>query len=395
MSATATPPGAEAAARNRPVLVTGGNGFIGQHLVATLRRRGNRVRVLDVQRPALPAPDEFIHGSILDRQAVSRAMQGVRAVYHLAAVSHLWLPDPGEYERVNHHGTQVLLAAAAQAGSPRFIHCSTESILFPPLGSSGDIRLEDMPGPYTRSKFLAEQAAREAAGRGMSVVIVNPTVPIGPGDHNMTAPTAMLSLFARHPPRLFLDCTLNLVDVRDVAKGIALAGERGRTGERYILGGENIGMRDLAGRIGKLTGRPTAPLPIPGVLALAASWAAERLATGVTGRPPVATPEGVRIAMRSIPLDIRKASDELGYAPGAIGQALTDALAWLAAPQSAPAGLEAPVAAKMRRVAVRPHPEKRPAFGPDQAAEATRLGVIAANDAAMTLRSPRRRACDP
>ena len=393
MSATATPLAAEPA-DNRPVLVTGGTGFIGQHLVATLHRRGNRVRVLDVQRPALPAPGEFIHGSILDRQAVSRALQGVRAVYHLAAVSHLWLPDPGEYERVNHHGTKVLLAAAAQAGSPRFIHCSTEAILFPPAGRSGGIRLEDMPGPYTRSKFLAEQAAREAAGRGMPVVIVNPTVPIGPGDHNMTAPTAMLSLFARHPPRLLLDCTLNLVDVHDLAKGIVLAGERGRTGEGYILGGENIGMRDLAGRIGKYTGRPSEPLRIPGVLALAASWAAERLATGVTGRPPVATPEGVRIAMRSIPLDSRKASNELGYAPGAISRALADALAWLAPPQSAPAGggagrgedapHRAPTASR-KAAGVR--------TGPD--AEATGLGVIAANGATMTLQSPRRGASDP
>jgi dihydroflavonol-4-reductase len=350
--------------------VTGGSGFIGQHLVAALRRRGHRVRVIDIQKPTVPAPCEFIEGSILDREAVGRAMQGVSAVYHLAAVSHLWMPDAGDYERVNHRGTQLLLAAAAEAGRPRFVYCSTEAILFAPPGRNGDLRVADMPGPYTRSKFLAEQAALDATRRGMPVVIVNPTVPIGPGDHNMTAPTAMLSRFKRQPSGFFLDCVLNLVDVREVADGIALAGERGRTGERYILGGENIRMRDLVRRIGELTGSRAAPVPIPRALALAAAWTAERLATYVTRRPPVATPEGVRIAIRTIPLESSKASSELGYAPNSIDQALADALAWLAVPRSAPSAASAYRAAELERVEAQSPklaPEPQRAFGLDYA----------------------------
>jgi dihydroflavonol-4-reductase len=341
----------EAAESRRRVLVTGGSGFIGHHLVTALGRRGALVRVLDVQRPAVPLRCEFIEGSILDRGAVMHAMDGVDTVYHLAAISHLWTSDHNDYERINHHGTRALLAAAAEMGAARFVHCSTESILFPtPYGERGfPLHVADMPGPYTRSKFLAEQAALEAANDGLHVVIVSPTVPIGPGDHNLTAPTAMLSLLARQPPRFVLDCTLNLVDVRDVAVGIVLAGDRGRPGERYILGGESIRMRDLIDRIGTLTGKRTALFPIPGVLALVAGWAAEHFATHVSHCRPVATTEGVRIALRSIPLDIRKACDELGYAPNAVDRALADALAWLIGPESRPELLDKPRTPEMRR----------------------------------------------
>jgi dihydroflavonol-4-reductase len=221
-----------------------------------------------------------------------------------------------------------------------------------------------MPGPYTRSKFLAERAAQEAAARGMPVVIVNPTVPIGPGDRNMTAPTAMLSLFTRHPPRLVLDCILNLVDVRDLADGIALAGERGRSGARYLLGGENVRLRELTRRIGAITGQRMAPLPIPGLVALIAGWTAERLSRSVTHRPPVATAEAVRIATRSVALDSRKAAEELGYAPRAIDRALADALAWLAARAAAPPALQP---AELRRATVRHHVAQRKPLEPDRA----------------------------
>jgi dihydroflavonol-4-reductase len=160
-------------------------------------------------------------------------------------------------------------------------------------------------------------------------VVVNPTVPIGPGDRSFTPPTAMLWLFLRKPPPFILDFVMNLVDVSDVAKGIVLAAERGRIGERYVLGGENIMVRDVVQRVCALCGRRTRPLPLPGSAALMAGMVAEWFANHVSHRAPVATTEGIRLALRSIPLDTRKAQVDLGYAPNGIGRALADTVAWL------------------------------------------------------------------
>jgi dihydroflavonol-4-reductase len=317
-------------------LVTGGSGFIGHHLVAALRARGEFVRVLDLARPIDHVPDEFIQASIGDRDAVREAMEGIDCVYHLAARTHLWAADKDDYDHVNHVGTDVALSVAREKRVSRFVHCSTDAILFGPDGAeqssdeSACPTVGDMAGRYTRSKLLAEQSALGAARRGLPVTIVNPTVPIGPGDHSLTPPTATLSLFVRRPPLFILDCTLNLVDVRDVVEGILLAAQQGRVGERYILGGENIRLRDLAGRVGRLVGRNPIMLPIPGAVALAAGKAAEWSARTLTHKMPVATEEGVRLALRARPVDIRKARNELGYAPRSLNRSLPEAVAWVA-----------------------------------------------------------------
>ena len=316
-------------ARRCSVLVTGGNGFIGQHLVAALRRRHDVVRVLDPQPPRPGPLAEFIEGTILDPHDVRRALDGVDTVYHLAAISHLWMANPADFERVNQHGTELILAAARERGVRNIVHCSTEAILFPYRRDKGPQRAEDMPGPYTRSKFMAEQAARDAAADGLRVVIANPTVPIGPGDHNFTEPTRMIQLFARKPPPMVLDSMLNLVDVRDVATGLILAGERGQAGERYILGGENVSVRELARRVGSLCGRSTNMRTLPGPVALAIGAASEWFEGQVMHRTPRVSIEAVRIALRSIPLDARKAETELGYLPHPIDEGLADAIAWL------------------------------------------------------------------
>jgi dihydroflavonol-4-reductase len=322
----------QTASTHRRVLVTGGNGFIGQHLVTALRRQRDVVRVLDTQPPRDQPLAEFIEGTVLDPTDVRRALADVDTVFHLAAIPHFWTPDRNDFERVNHQGTELLLAHARETGVATFVHCSTEAILFPPApnGSAPPDRVDDMPGPYTRSKFLAEQAALEASRNGMRVVIASPTIPIGPGDHNLTEPAAMLSMFVHHPPPLVLDASLNLVDVRDVAQGLLLAAERGRSGERYILGGENIRVRELAQRVGRLCGRDISMHALPGGLALAAGFAAEWFADHVSHRRPQVSAEAVRVALRSIPLDTDKARDELGYEPGPIDDALAEAIAWLA-----------------------------------------------------------------
>jgi dihydroflavonol-4-reductase len=335
------------------VLVTGGCGFIGQHLVAQLRARGERVRVLDLAEPGdLPEEVEFLHGSILDKAVLGEAMAQVTQLYHLAGIAQLWVREKGDFDRVNALGTEMVLRAAAEQRIRRVVHCSTESILLSndpaPEGVVDESAWQTnaaMPGPYTRSKHVAEQAALRAAQGGLDVVIVNPTVPIGPNDHNRTPPAAMLSMFLTRPPPLFLDCVLNLVDVRDVAAGMLLAAERGRSGERYILGGENVSLRELLRMLELISGRkmPTRALPAP--VALATATVAEWIADRVTGRTPIATREGVRLALRSAPFDSRKARGELGYAPQPIRNALVEAVRWLSADaRSSPQGVRPPAA---------------------------------------------------
>ncbi|MDQ2104689.1 NAD-dependent epimerase/dehydratase family protein [Azospirillum isscasi] len=320
-------------------LVTGGSGFIGGHLVAALAARGERVRILDRQDPPDPLPPgvEFRRGSILDEAAVARALDGVERVYHLAAVALLWDRDPAVFDRVNRQGTRVLLDAAARApGLRRFIHCSTEAVMIghppprrlpPRLNEDADPGLEALAGPYCRSKYRAEQDALAAAARGLPVVVVNPTAPIGPGDRLPTPPNAMLRLFRGGGPRLILDCVLNLVDVRDVAQGMILAAERGRIGERYILGGTDIALGDLARRIDRLCGRePVRRRPVPPALALAAARVEEWLSDHVTRRPPTASVTGVRLALGGGGFDSGKAMRELGYTVRPLEASLREAL---------------------------------------------------------------------
>jgi dihydroflavonol-4-reductase len=313
------------------VLVTGGSGFIGRYLVEALAARGDSVRVLDLSPPEAGANGvEYMHGSVSDRSACEAAVEGVDVVYHLAGIAHLWRRDKEDFDRINRRGTETMLEAAATARVGRFIHCSTESILLPrrrhhrAIDESAPPALEDMPGPYTRSKYLAEQAAMKAAQNGLDVVVVNPTVPIGTGDRNMTPPAAMLSLFLSGGAPFFLDCVLNLVNVDDVARGILRAGEDGRSGERYILGGENIPMRELLPRLERMSGRKMPRRAVPGSLALATGSISAWISDHLTHRPPAATREAVLLALRSAPFDSAKARRELGYAPGAVDRALTD-----------------------------------------------------------------------
>ena len=183
-------------------LVTGGTGFIGQHLVSALVASDRRVRVLDRRAPACAAPGvEYVSGSVLDAGLVDETLHDVDEVYHLAGLPGMWLPNKGDFHAVNFQGTEVVIAAARKRGIARFLHCSTESILFGPNSSRHDsserslLPPEQMPGVYTRSKMLAEQSAAQAAADGFPLVIGTPTMPIGPHDHNLTPPTAMLRQF--------------------------------------------------------------------------------------------------------------------------------------------------------------------------------------------------------
>ncbi len=313
------------------VLVTGGCGFVGRNLVEALVARGDTVRVLDTMPPAAEdAKVEYVRGSVTDRGVCERALDGVDRLYHMAGIAHLWRRDKQDFDLVNRRGTETILAAAAKQRIARIVHCSTESILLPkrrhgaPIDESVDPSVDDMPGAYTRSKYLGEKAALQAARDGMDVVVVNPTVPVGAGDRNMTPPAAMFALFLSGRTPFFLDCVLNLVDVRDLADGIVRAGDSGRTGERYILGGENVAMRDLLPALERLSGRRMPKRTVPAALALATGSVSGWIADRVTHAPPHATREAVLLALRSAPFDSAKARRELGYSAAPIERALTE-----------------------------------------------------------------------
>jgi dihydroflavonol-4-reductase len=234
---------------------------------------------------------------------------------------------------VNCRGTEIMLNAARKRGVLRFLHCSTESVLFgssPPASFATEQACptpDKMPGAYTRSKLLAEQRASQAAASGFPVVIASPTMPIGPHYGNLTPPTSMLQYFLSRRVQLYLDFVVNLVDVRDVAAGLVLAMKHGQSGHRYILGGEAVSLSKLLCRLRAISGRKALSVPIPGMIAQTTAFAVEFVADRLTRCPPAATVEGVRIAMRSKSLSSEKSRRELGYTPHTIELALREVVA--------------------------------------------------------------------
>ncbi len=328
------------------VLVTGGTGFIGQHLASALAAGGRQVRVLDLLPPTCAVPEvEYVEGSVLDPNLVDEALRDVDEVYHLAGLPGMWIPHKADFYTVNCHGTEVVIMAARKRGIARFLHCSTESILFRPSplqAAASEHSLlppHEMPGLYTRSKMLAEQFATQAAASGFPLVIGTPTMPIGPHDHNLTPPTAMLRHFLSGRVQLYLDFIVNLVDVRDVAAGLILAMEHGRVGHRYILGGESISLKKILQLMATISGRRNLGIPVPGRVAEVAAAILEFVSDHVTHRPPSGTAEGVRIALRATELSIEKAQHELGYAPRPIEPALRETIAYLLGASAQPPGL--------------------------------------------------------
>lgn len=318
-------------------LVTGGAGFLGSHLVDRLLADGESVRVLERPGAAtdhLPTERiELVHGDIRDRTAVRAAVAGCERVYHLAADPNLWTRDRRDFDAVNHRGTVHVLTEALQAGARRVLHTSTESILTSRGFSGGavedlELRREDMVGPYCLSKFLAEQAALKLARDGAPVVVVNPTLPIGPGDRGMSPPTRMTVAFCRGRLPAYLECRFNMIDARDVAAGMVATMEHGQAGKRYLLGFRNLRLSEWLAMVGRLVdhGAPRWRVPYP--VALAAGYLGEFLADHVTGRMPNATVTGVRLTRYCMHFDPTPSLSELGLEPRPIEESLRDAILW-------------------------------------------------------------------
>ena len=318
-------------------IVTGGAGFIGGHLVDLLVNRGERVRV--VERPEadvgrLPRSVEVIRADIRDEAATAIALRGGRFVYHLAANPNLWARDRSEFDAVNHRGTVHVLDAAFRGGAERIVHVSTESILTRakgsgPIAEDVEVYLADAVGPYCRSKLRAENEAMARARAGAPILVANPTMPVGPGDPGPSPPTRLIRDFClgRLPARM--DCTLNMIDVRDVAEGLIRVMERGRPGRRYLLGGENLTLLSLLEILSDLTGRPVPRWNVPYPVGLAVAAFSEFWADRVTGRTPKATLTGVRLTRRTMHFDSSRSLAELGLVPRPIRRSLEEAVAWL------------------------------------------------------------------
>src|SRR5713101_2016801 len=317
-----------------PILVTGGAGFIGSHLVRLLVNQGQKVRVLD--RPGVAVSHlpldriDLVYADIRDRQAVGRAVSGCGEVYHLAANPNLWTYPRGHFRQVNYLGTIHVLDAALEAGAKKILHTSTESILTRArqtgaITEEQHIGMEDVIGPYCRSKFLAERYAFRLAKAGAPVVVVNPTLPIGPGDLGRSPPTQMILDFCCGRRREYLDAELNLIDVRDVAEGMIRAMEHGRPGRRYLLGHENLSIREVFALLARLTGLPEPCWRVPYAVALAAAYASEFVADVFTHRSPAATVTGVKLTRRTMHFDARRSLDELKLQPRPVAESLADA----------------------------------------------------------------------
>jgi dihydroflavonol-4-reductase len=327
-------------------LVTGGTGFIGSHVVRALVAEGGSVRVLarpGSDRRALgDLPVEVVTGDLADPQSLAPALAEVEVLYHVAADYRLWAPDPSVLYRVNVGGTRTLLLAAAAAGVARVVYTSSVGALgLPSDGRPGTedtpARLEDMVGDYKRSKFLAEREAEMAAARGLPVVIVNPSAPVGPWDWKPTPTGRMLVDYLRGRMLAYLDTGLNVVHVRDVARGHLLAAAHGRAGERYILGHAqgNLGLRAIFERLAPHTGVRAPRVRLPFRAALALGTGAELIAR-LTGKEPVVARTAVRMAAKRMFFDPAKAIRELGLPQTPVDEALRDAVDWFWANGYAP-----------------------------------------------------------
>lgn len=318
-------------------IVTGGAGFIGSHLVARLVARGEQVRVVERQgadASHLPPEVEIVRADIRDRQAVRSAMSGGRFVYHLAANPNLWVRDRREFEAVNHQGTIHVLDAAIEAGALRILHTSTESILTcarptGPIAEDVEVTEADAVGPYCLSKLRAENAARRRAEAGHPVLIANPTMPVGPGDRGLSPPTRLIRDFCRGALIARMDCTLNLIDVRDVAEGLIRTLERGQHGQRYLLGGENLTLLGLLETLSALTGVPVPRWRVPYPVGLAVARISEFWSDHITGRTPKASITGVRLTRRTLHFDASRSLAALDLAPRPVRESLADAVTWL------------------------------------------------------------------
>jgi dihydroflavonol-4-reductase len=323
-------------------LVTGATGFLGSHVARLLVERGERLRLLVRPDSSLrlleglaAGSSERVVGDLRDPDSLDCAVRGCEVVYHVAADYRLWARDPREIYESNVRGTRNLLDAAGRAGITRFVYTSTvATVAVPRQAALPDectrTSLEEMIGAYKRSKWLAEQEALRAAEAGLPVVIVNPTTPVGPGDAKPTPTGRIITDFLNGRMPAYVDTGLNFVPVEDAARGHLLAAEHGRTGERYVLGGENLTLKQVLDMLARISGRRAPRVRLPHAVALAAGYA-DTVVSRLLGREPQIPLDGVRMARHRMFVSTEKARRELQFTPGPVAAALERAVQWYGA----------------------------------------------------------------
>jgi dihydroflavonol-4-reductase len=316
--------------------VTGATGFIGASLVRELIRDGVSVKALarpGSDRRNLDGLDlEICDGDLLDPDSLARGLTGCNTLFHAAADYRLWTREPATMYRINVEGTRNILAKALDAGVSRVVYTSSVGT----LGNPGDgtpgtettpVTLAEMVGDYKKSKFMAEREAEGFIAKGLPLVIVNPSTPVGPLDIKPTPTGKIIVDFLNGKMPAYLDTGLNLIDVADCARGHILAAKVGKTGEKYILGNENLTLRDIFGILSELTGIPAPRVRLPYTPILAAAYLNEGIAR-LTGREPLIPLAGVQMARKIMFFDAAKAVRELGLPQRPVRDALGDAVSW-------------------------------------------------------------------
>ena len=320
------------------VLVTGASGFIGAAVARKLRNRGETVRVLvrpDSLRDNIDPADQISEGDLRDRPAVASALRNVRQLVHIAADYRLWARDPRAIFRTNVDGTRILMEEALRAGVERIVYTSSVATLGIEEGHLADethpLSPDDAIGAYKKSKVIAERLVESMIERhSLPAIIVNPSTPIGPGDVRPTPTGRIIIEAASGRMPAFVDTGLNLVHVDDVAAGHIAALERGRIGERYILGGDNVALSEMLQDIAIIVGRRPPKVQLPHALVYPIACMAEFVAN-FTGREPFATRDGLRMAKKHMFFTDSKARQELGYVSRPHGMALREAIVWFRA----------------------------------------------------------------
>jgi dihydroflavonol-4-reductase len=317
--------------------VTGATGFVGSHVARVLLEKGADLRLLVRCSSNLKNIEglnaERVVGDLRDPESLEKSMSGCDAVFHVAADYRLWVRDPEQMYRANVEGTRALLKAAQKSGVRRVVYTSSVATMgFTSNGHLADedspVSLERMIGPYKRSKFMAEQVAMEAGRNGMDVVTVNPTTPVGDSDIKPTPTGRIVVDFLKKKFPAYVDTGLNLVDVDECARGHVEAFEKGKSGERYILGGENLTLKQILDKLGAITGLPSPKIKVPYVVALATGVVDEMVTGRLLGKEPRATIDAVRMGRKKMFVTSAKAERDLGWKQVPVDDALRRAVEW-------------------------------------------------------------------
>src|ERR1700738_2957789 len=316
-------------------LVTGAAGFLGSHVARQLVARGDEVRVLlrasSTNRAIADLPLEYVTGDLRDPASLERAMKGVKRVFHVAADYRLWAKRKQDIYDSNVGGTKNVLAAAKRAGVERLIYTSTVATIAVDRpqhpNEFTEAKLEEMVGHYKRSKWMAEQEALQAAKNGLPVIVAMPTTPVGPWDWKPNPTGKIILDFLNGKMPGYVETGLNFVGVEECASGHLLVAEKGMIGERYLLGAENLTLKELLDALADITGLPAPALKIPHGVALGVAYV-ETMFSRLVGKEPSIPVEGVKIARHKMFVDCGRSKKELGFEPGPVKEALERAVRW-------------------------------------------------------------------